>query len=352
MGKLEEKLSIPMVQGGMGIGISLDRLAGAVASCGGMGVISSAYAGLHAPGFAEKPRETTIEVLPRLLRRARERAQGKGLIGINIMCAVKDYQAHVQAAIAGGADAIISGAGLPKALPGLVGDAAVMLMPIVSGGRVTTLLCRYWERHFQRYPDAVVLEGPKAGGHLGFAKEALIEGPLPSLRQLLEEVKSALQPFEEAAKRRIPVIVGGGISQATDVQEVLAAGAKAVQVGTRFVATEECDASNGFKERLVAATADDVMIVRSPVGMPGRALRSPLMERLKRGEALDPARCYRCLTPCPYPSTPYCISQALVAAARGDWENGLFFCGADVGAIQRIEKVKDVINDLLTEGRS
>lgn len=350
MAKLEQ-LTIPIVQGGMGIGISLDRLAGAVARRGGMGVLSSAYAGLHLPGFAERPRETTLRALPALLKKARERAGEHGLIGINIMCAVKDYREHVEAALAGGADAIISGAGLPKELPGMVGDAPVLLLPIVSGGRVTTLLCRYWQRHFSRLPDAVVLEGPAAGGHLGFAQEALRPEALPDWRHLLAEVRSALAPFEAAAGRAIPVIVAGGMASAQALREALAAGAHAVQIGTRFAATREGDAAQGFKERLVAAAAEDVTIVQSPVGMPGRALRSPLIERLRQGELLKPQRCYRCLTPCPYPETSYCISQALLAAARGDWENGLFFCGTDVGEIDRIETVDEVIDALLSEER-
>lgn len=340
------RLERPLAQGGMGIGISLDRLAGAVAKEGGLGVLSSAYAGLYEPGFWDDPKGISLKALTERIRRARDRAGAHGLIGVNIMRAVSDYKDQVQAALDGGVDAIISGAGLPLELPGLVGKASVLLAPVVSSGRVAKLICRYWYKHAKRLPDFVVVEGPSAGGHLGFKLADLTDSRQPTLADLLADVCKSLAPYEQEAGRRIPIVAAGGLMDSADVSAALQL-ADIAQLGTRFIGTEECDASPEFKRRLLEAADDDVMLVQSPVGMPGHALKSPLTLAMAEGERRPPAKCYKCLSPCKPAETPYCISRALVAAAQGDWEKGLFFSGSRVGKMKDLWTVADVFEAVL-----
>lgn len=342
-------LDRPLAQGGMGIGISLDGLAGAVARAGGLGVLSSAYAGLHEPGFWDNPKGVSLKALTRRIRQARDRAGDRGLVGVNIMRAVSDYKEQVQAALAGGVDVIVSGAGLPLDLPNLVGKASVLLAPVVSGGRVAKLICRYWLKHADRLPDLVVVEGPFAGGHLGFKGEELAADREPALDDLVREVRKALAPYEEKKGRPIPIIAAGGLVDRADVQAALEV-ADIAQLGTRFIATDECDAAQAFKDRIIQAQDEDVMVIESPVGMPGRALKSPLTLAVAQGDRRPPATCYKCLGPCNPATTPYCISRALVASAQGDWENGLFFSGAHVGKINRQTPVAEVFTEVLGEG--
>lgn len=339
-------LEVPIIQGGMGVGVSLDGLAGAVAACGGMGVISSAFAGLQAEGFDEDPKGVTLREIPKLVQSAKEKAQGKGLVGINIMCAVSDYTDHVEAAIKGGVDAIISGAGLPLNLPKIAGDANVLLAPIVSGGRVMKLIGKAWERHHKRYPDFVVVEGAPAGGHLGFPMEELKENTSLSPVEILREVLAELAPLEEKAGRKIPAFLAGGIFSYEDVEEALAGGASGVQIGTRFIATAECDVDQVFKDVLIAAEEEDIVLTLSPVGMPGRAINSPLVKFVAEGGRKKAKRCVDCLTPCDPAKTPYCISEALIASARGDFENGLFFAGSKSACIKELTTVPALMAEL------
>lgn len=342
-------LEVPIIQGGMGIGVSLNNLAGAVAAEGGMGVISSAFAGLHAPDFDRDRKGVTLREIPKLIQSAKEKAQGRGLIGINIMVAVSDYVDHVEAAIKGGVDAIISGAGLPLNLPKIAGDADVLLAPIVSSGRVMKLIGKAWERHHNRYPDFVVVEAAPAGGHLGFAMEDLQEDKVPAPLDILADVLEALVPLEEKAGRQIPAFLAGGVFSREDVEAALAAGASGVQVGTRFIATEECDVDQTFKDLLIGAKADDIVLTLSPVGMPGRAIKTPLVERVAKGDRQPPASCVNCLGPCNPTTTPYCISDALVASAHGDVENGLFFAGSRGAEIHEMTTVADLMAELAGE---
>ena len=354
----KKTLPLPILQGGMGVGISLDRLAGAVAACGGMGTISTAMCGFREPDFDTDPQGANLRALGRQVRRAKEAAKGVGLVAVNAMVATSQYADSVRTALRAGADAIVCGAGLPKDLPAIaaeVPESDAALAPVVSSGRAAALICRLWDRHYHRVPDFVVLEGPQAGGHLGFtpeeAREAQAGRPIP-LSRLLKEVLAALEPYRKQYGRDIPVFVAGNVKDGEEMARYMAEGAAGAQFATPFIATEECDASEVYKQRLLNARAEDITIVQSPVGMPGRALRSPLMERVEFGVQPRPERCINCLSACDCKTAPYCISKALIAAVRGDWENGLFFCGANAGAVDRISTVREQMDQIMKEWRA
>lgn len=351
-------LPLPIVQGGMGIGVSLEKLAGTVASCGGMGTLSAAFCGFAEPDFAGNSREANLRALNRQVRRAKEIAKGAGLVAVNVMVAAAQYADSVRTALRAGADAIVCGAGLPRDLPALaaeVPESEAAIAPVVSGGRTAGLICKLWDRHYQRVPDFVILEGPLAGGHLGFspedAREAQAGRPKP-LSGLLTEVLDALEPFREKYGRDIPVFVAGGVKNGHEMRQYMEEGAAGAQFATRFIATEECDASPGFKQALLAAKPEDITIVQSPVGMPGRALRSPLIERVEEGRQEKIQHCSRCLAACNYKTAPYCISRALIAAVEGDWEHGLFFCGANAGEVRAISTVQEQMDQIMNEWRT
>ena len=346
-------LPLPILQGGMGVGISLDGLAGAVAACGGMGILSTALCGFQEPDFDRHPFEANLRALDRQVRRAKELAHGAGLIAVNAMVATTQYADSVRTALRAGADAIVCGAGLPKDLPALaseVSDSDAAIAPIVSSGRAAGLLCKLWDRHYGRIPDFLILEGPEAGGHLGFSRQDL-DAP-PSLSDLLREVLTALAPFRDKAGRDIPVFVAGGVKNGADMARYMKEGAAGAQFATRFIATAECDASEGYKQRLLAAKADDITLVKSPVGMPGRALRSPLIQRVEAGTQPPPERCAKCIVTCDGKNAPYCISKALIAARNGDWENGLFFCGAAGGEVNTLSTVPEQMAQIMNEWRA
>lgn len=348
----DRELSIPIIQGGMGVGISLSGLAGAVAACGGMGVISAAHPGYRAPDFYHDPLQVNQRCLKEEITRAKEISGGRGLVGVNVMVAVQHYADYVRVAIEGGVDAIISGAGLPTELPQIAGDSNVLLAPIVSSGRAARVICRAWERHGNRLPDFVVVEGSRAGGHLGFSREELAEGSAKSLDEIVADVIETLRPYEEKCGRKIPVFPAGGVYDGADIARLEKLGAAGAQIATRFIATEECDAALAYKQAMVDAKEEDVRIIKSPVGMPGRALETPLIRRVAEQGRIAPSRCLQCLRTCDPAVTPYCITQALIDAALGDWENGLFFCGANVGRIDRITTVRELMDELVDEWRN
>ncbi|SFO96451.1 NAD(P)H-dependent flavin oxidoreductase YrpB, nitropropane dioxygenase family [Oscillibacter sp. PC13] len=351
-------LPLPILQGGMGIGVSLDRLAGAVAACGGMGTISTAVGGFAEPDFTSDPRGANLRALARQVRRAKELAHGAGLVAINAMVATSQYADSVRTALKAGVDAVVCGAGLPKDLPAIareVPESDAALAPVVSSGRAAGLICRLWDRHYETAPDFVVLEGPLAGGHLGFSKEEAREaqaGRPVSLSALLQDVLNALAPFRDKYQRDIPVFVAGGVKDGAEMARYMREGAAGAQFATRFIATEECDASDAYKQRLLDARPEDVAIVQSPVGMPGRALRSPLIQRVETGTQPAVERCMKCLSVCDWKTAPYCISKALIAAVRGDWENGLFFCGAGAGSVNARSTVGEQMEQIMNEWRA
>ncbi|SDW52810.1 NAD(P)H-dependent flavin oxidoreductase YrpB, nitropropane dioxygenase family [Lachnospiraceae bacterium KHCPX20] len=341
-----KELSIPLIQGGMGVGVSLERLAGSVAREGGMGCISTADCGYREENFATDPEGANLKALTEEIEQARVISKGKGMIAINAMVATRQFEQAVRTAVKAGIDAVISGAGLPLDLPGLVPKGAALIAPIVSSGRAIRLICKTWWKKAQRLPDFVVLEGPKAGGHLGFKESELLQNTCRNVLDILSDVKKELQPFEEAAKRRIPVCVAGGIWDRADVTRAKEAGADGVQMATRFIATEECDASQGYKDVLLSASRKELKIIHSPVGMPGRAVVTPMLRRLETEGRIPPLRCSRCIKTCQVNEVAYCITHALIEAVKGNREEGLFFCGSNVDRLTEMSTVHEVVTDL------
>ncbi len=344
-------LETPVLQGGMGIGVSLGSLAGAVAACGGMGTVSTAVAGFREPDFDSDPNGANLRALEREVQKAKHLSGGRGLVAVNAMVATSQYADSVRAAIRAGADAVVSGAGLPMDLPALAEGTGTLLAPVVSSGRAARAICRMWLKRHQVLPDFVVVEGCEAGGHLGFSPQEAA-GTAPPLEALVADTVRELRPFEEQAGRPIPVFAAGGVWDGRDAARMQAAGAAGVQLATRFIATYECDASQGYKDVLLAAGPQDVQIVHSPVGMPGRALRTPLIEQLEAGQRFPARRCVNCLVPCPKGETSYCIARALIQAVRGNYEEGLFFCGSNVWKLDRMRHVSDLIREIMAEWRA
>lgn len=345
------KLDIPIIQGGMGVGISLGGLAGSVAACGGMGVISAANPGYRAKDFDQNPWAVNLRELGAEIRKAKKRSEGKGLIGVNIMVAVNHYAELVQTCIKEKADAIISGAGLPLDLPKLAKGSDILLAPIVSSGKAARIICKNWDKKSQVVPDFVVIEGSEAGGHLGFEKEELVQGKAKSLMEILKEVLEELVPYEKKYETKIPVFVAGGVFDGYDLADYMKEGAAGAQIATRFIATEECDASEEYKQVFLDAGKEDLSIIKSPVGLPGRAINTPLIQKLSKGETIPPKKCMSCLQTCNPASTPYCISRALIEAAKGNYEEGLFFSGSNVGKLKEIKTVRAVMEEIMKQWR-
>jgi len=285
---LNKVLDVPIIQGGMVIGVSLGNLAGNVAYCGGMGVISTANTGFREKDFSTNPMEANIRALKSEVKKALHIAKGKGIVAINAMVATSNYDEMIKAAIDSGINAVISGAGLPLSLPKFTKGTKVAAAPIVSSGKAAALICKSWDAKYDVVPDFIVIEGPDAGGHLGFKKEEVIEKKASRIEEILRDVIQAIKPYKEKYHRDIPVFVAGGVFNGKDMAEYIKQGAAGVQMATRFIATNECDASDEYKRAIVKAKEEDITIVNSPVGMPGRALNSPLIKRLKESGKFPP----------------------------------------------------------------
>lgn len=346
------ELALPLIQGGMGVGVSMGGLAGAVAAQGAMGTLSTADAGWNEPDFAAHPQQANLRALRREVQRAKRLAAGAGLVAVNAMVATRQYADSVRTALEAGADAIVSGAGLPLELPALAEGFEALLAPIVSGPRAAQLICRTWAKRYGRVPDFVVLEGCQAGGHLGFEEADLLSGRCTPLSRLIPEVLAALRPFEEKFGRAIPLFCAGGVATGAEMARCTRLGAAGAQLATRFIATEECDAGQGYKDVLLAARPEDLRIIHSPVGMPGRAVNSPLVQRLAAGMRQPPAHCSGCIKSCRPAETPFCITHALIEAVKGNWEEGLFFSGSRVDLVDRMRTVPDLIDELMKEWRA
>lgn len=341
---------VPIIQGGMGVGISLSGLASAVANYGGIGVISGVQIGFREDDFENNCNEANERALAKEIRKARTLSPN-GILGVNLMVAINNYKEMVKVAVKEKIDLIISGAGLPSELPSLVKGSATKIAPIVSSGKAAAVITKLWQKRYDYLPDLLIVEGPKAGGHLGFSHDQLKEKSLPRLSEIIKDVFEAIKPFEESNGRKIPVIAAGGIFDGNDIKKYLDLGVSGVQMGTRFVATNECDASLKFKNAYVDSKEDDIQIILSPVGMPGQALINPFMKKVQ-AEREKVTKCYRCLAPCNPASTPYCITKALVNSVNGDVDNGLVFIGKNGYKIDKIVSVRELMDELVNDIKS
>jgi NAD(P)H-dependent flavin oxidoreductase YrpB (nitropropane dioxygenase family) len=349
IGNLETR--VPIIQGGMGVGISLSGLASAVANAGGIGVIATAGIGQLEPDSHTNFNEANNRALRKELARAR--AKTNGIIGLNIMVALSDFDDLVQCGVDEKVDLLFLGAGLPIRLPktlplDALGSLHTKFVPIVSSDRAAELIFKSWAKHFNHVPDAVVVEGPLAGGHLGFRKEDITD-PEHALEKLVPPIISVIKPYEQKFQKSIPVIAGGGIYTGEDIYKFMQLGASAVQMATRFVATFECDASDEFKQAFLRCTKDDIIIIDSPVGLPGRAIRCEFLDRIASGQK-EPFKCpWKCLRSCDFKNVPYCIAIALTNAKNGDLKDGFAFAGANVYRVNKLVSVKDLIDGLMEE---
>jgi len=337
---------LPIIQGGMGVRVSLARLVAAVANEGGIGTIAAVGLGDIETSKLNFERACS-EALSYEIRRAK--GLTKGPIAVNILGVLSNARDLIETAVREGIKFIVMGASLPLRLPEMIEDPSVNLVPIISSGRAADIVLRTWDKRYRRTADAVILEGPLAGGHLGFSIEQLQEPERYALSVLLPEVLAAAKPFEDKYGRKIPVIAAGGIYTGTDIARMLEAGASGVQMATRFVCTPECEVAPEFKSAYLEAREEDIVIIKSPVGLPGRAIRNRFLRRLEAGER-EKIKCpYQCLATCNVAEARYCIALALVNAYQGNMEKGLVFCGQNAYRCDRIVSVHDLIAELKAE---
>lgn len=341
IGDLEPQ--IPVIQGGMGVGVSLSKLAGSVAKEGGIGILSTAQIGYEYDGFDQNPIETNLRAIKEEVKKARKIADG-GIIGVNIMVATRDYERYVEAAVEAGVDLIISGAGLPMTLPKLTKGSNVKLVPIVSSVKSADVILKYWDKKYNRLPDAIVIEGPKAGGHLGFKLEEAQNMTSEEFDKIIVDIIACVNGFGQEKGKDISVVIAGGIYERADLEHAYELGAKGVQMATRFVTTYECDADMAYKQAYINAKKEDITIVKSPVGMPGRAIRNSFVEKTLRGN-IPHGKCHLCISTCKPNETPYCITDALVNAVKGNVDDALLFCGENAYKATKLETVADIMRE-------
>lgn len=336
----------PIIQGGMGVRVSASGLASAVSNQGGLGVIAAVGTGEEWHDPSVKYVERSYLSFREMIQHTREKTDRP--FGVNIMCALTNYDDLVRAADEEEVDVIISGAGLPLKLPGLVKNPKSRLIPVVASGRAAKIICTTWKRKFDRLPDAVIVEGSQAGGHLGYSMEQAGE-KIDSLELTLKEVLEVVEKVQEKEDCTIPVIAAGGVFDGKDIARYLQAGAAGVQMGTRFVCTHECDAALEYKQAYINCTKDDIAVIKSPLGLPLRVVRNDFVKRVTEGERV-PFKCaYRCLAPCDPKASTYCIAQALVNAYRGQMDEGFVTCGANAWRINEIVSVKELMDQLSAE---
>lgn len=337
------KINPPIIQGGMGIRVSVAGLAAAVANTGCAGVIASTGIG----GFENYAGQNLVEFNREALREEIKKARGmtNGIVGINIMVALTDYESLVKLSIEENVDMIVCGAGLPLDLPRFLNGGNTKLVPIVSSPKALQLICRRWQKRYNKLPDAVVVEGVKAGGHLGYSNAEIENNTVSSLENTVVEVVKIANSFET----KIPVIAAGGIFDGADIARFLRLGASGVQMATRFVCTDECDADMKFKQAYLDAKEGDSTIIKSPVGLPGRVLNSEFVKKIKRGETM-PFECrYQCLRTCDAETAPYCIAKVLANAANGNLDEAFVFAGANAYKCTEIIPVKKLVEELKQE---
>ena len=338
---------VPIIQGGMGIGVSRSNLASAVSSLGGIGVISGVNIGYDEEDFENNTLEANLRALRKHIKIAKEKSNN-GIIGVNLMVAMNNYEEHVKVAIDSGCDIIISGAGLPVNLPKIVNNSQTKIAPIVSSLKAAQILLKMWDKKYNTTADLIIVESYKAGGHLGYSMDDLKNISSIDYDYELQEIIKLANSYAKKYKKEIPVIAAGGVSSSSDVKKYIDLGASGVQIGSRFVATYECDAHDNFKYAYINAKKDDIVIVKSPVGLPGRAIKNKFINDLYTSKpAIN--KCYKCLSACKPKEIPYCISTALINAVKGNIDDALLFCGSDVYKINNLKSVEDVINELISE---
>ena len=343
------RVPVGIVQGGMSVGISLSGLSAAVATEGGVGVIGSAGIGMLEPEGPYSYAERNNRALRREIRNARRISSGAGLIGVNIMVALSNFEELAKTAIEEKADVIFAGAGLPLRLPALSRRGMhTKLVPIVSSARAAGIIAKRWSDKYDYVPDAFVIEGPMAGGHLGFSEDQ-INDPRYRLEALLPPLVKFASELGQHRNRKIPVIAAGGIYTGEDIYRYIKHGASAVQMATRFVTTYECDASLEFKEAYIHSTEKDIRIIKSPVGLPGRVLTNTFVHEVTNGRT-KPFKCpYHCIITCRVKESPFCIASALLNAKNGDMRNGFAFCGANAYRAKEIVSVRSLMETLQSE---
>ena len=346
--KIGDKISkYPIIQGGMGVGVSLHKLAGNVAKEGGIGIISTADIGYQNEEFSKNPLKANLKAIGEEIDKARKIAPN-GILGVNIMVAMNNYAEIAKECVKKGIDLIVSGAGLPKELPKFVEGTKTKIAPIISSLRACRLITKHWIEKYNYVPDMIVIEGPEAGGHLGFKQTELEEENKPKLEDITKEVLEDISQVEKENNKEIPVVVAGGIFDGKDIAKYLKLGASGVQMATRFVATDECDANIEFKNVYVNAKKEDIKIIKSPVGMPGRAINNAFIKKVEN-EKEKITKCYRCIRTCDAVNMPYCITKALINAVKGNINDALVFCGSNAYRINKIVPVRDLIQELVME---
>lgn len=343
----DKESKYPIIQGGMGVGVSLHKLAGNVSREGGIGVISTADIGYQEEDFNTNPLKANIRAIGKEIKKAREIAGEDKILAVNVMVALKNYADIVRECVKQKIDLIISGAGIPKDLPEYIKGTKTKIAPIVSSLRCCKLIVKHWISKYNYAPDMVVIEGTEAGGHLGFKLEELEEGNKPKLEDIMKDVVEYIKEVEKTTGKEIPVISAGGIWDNKDIEKFLNLGASGVQMATRFVATEECDASEEFKKAYVEASKENIKIIKSPVGMPGRALYNKFIKKVEN-EKSKITKCYGCIKTCDVTTTPYCITKALINAVKGNLDEGLIFVGSNVHRIEKIVSVHDLMQELVS----
>ncbi len=340
-------VSVPIVQGGMGVCVSLSGLAAAVANEGGIGIISAVGIGMTEPDYRKNFKEANKIALRKEIRKARSKTDG--VIGVNIMLAITDFEELLEVAIDEHVDVVTMGAGLPLNLPpSFLEIKTTKFLPKVSSGRATNIIFQSWSNKYNRVPDAVVVEGPLSGGHQGFKKHDMLESRI-SLASIVKDTIQAIIPYEQKFGMEIPVIAGGGIYMGKDVFEIMSVGAKGVKMGTRFVTTNECDVSGKFKQNYLDCSKEDIVIIDSPVGLPARTITNDFVREIQAGKR-KPIKCpWKCLKTCDFKKVQFCIAEALFNAAKGDFTKGFSFAGQKAYLADRIMSVKETINEIKTE---
>ncbi len=336
---------IPLVVGGMGVRISGPKLVAAVLNAKCLGTLTTMCLGdMTRPMTKSEFVATSREALQREI--ATLRAHTDRPFAVNIMGALSNADDLIITAVEAGARIIVYGAGIPRTLPAVVEDRHVALVPVISSARLAELILKLWKR-YDRVPDAFIIEGPLAGGHLGFSFEQLEHAEDFSLEKILAETLRIVRPYERA-DRKIPLIAAGGVYTGDDIGRLLSLGASAVQMGTRFVATAECPVADTFKQAYINARTEDIRIIKTPVGMPGRVLANTFLDRLEHGKIPEPVCSFHCIGSCERDKAGFCIAERLVNSFEGRTEEGLIFCGANVARINRIMSVQELVDELMT----